>query len=70
MMNNTLAILGGPRAITIDTKEQYQRPIDEEKKAVCDLIDQGFLSGSGSDLPRKFEEELELRKYIEEILNR
>jgi len=56
-MNNTLAIIGGSAAVTADATEQYERPVAEEKKAVCELIDQGFLSGSGTGPPREFEEE-------------
>ena len=40
-MNEKLAILGGPKAVTIDSSEQWKRPIDEEKKIVCDLIERG-----------------------------
>ena len=56
-MSNTLAILGGTAAVTVDASEHCKRPVEEEKKAVCELIDQGVLSGSGSGVPKKFEEE-------------
>jgi len=52
-----LALLGGPKAITVDVAEQWQPPIDEEKAEVCKLIDQGYLSGSGEGLPKEFEEQ-------------
>lgn len=38
-----LAILGGEPAVTIKNPEQWIRPVEEEKKAVCELIDSGFL---------------------------
>ena len=52
-----LAILGGPKAVTLDTKEQWQRPIEQQKAAVCELIDQGALSGAGAGFPKQFEDE-------------
>ncbi len=52
-----LAILGGSPAVTVDAGERYKRPVEEEKKAVCELIDQGVLTGAGTGLPRQFEEE-------------
>lgn len=57
-----LALHGGPRAVTIDSAEQWKRPIEEEKKIVCELIEQGALSGSGVGLPKEFEEEF--RQFI------
>ena len=52
-----LAILGGPKAVTVDNREQWKRPVEEQKAAVCELIDEGFISGSGKGLPKQFEEE-------------
>src|SRR3990170_5760935 len=52
-----LALLGGPKAVTVDASEQWRPPVEEEKAAVCKLIDQGYLSGSGEGLPKEFEEE-------------
>jgi len=57
-----LAILGGEPAVTIKNPEQWIRPVEEEKKAVCELIDSGFLSGSGSGPPKEFEEKF--REFI------
>ncbi|HEX30063.1 TPA: DegT/DnrJ/EryC1/StrS family aminotransferase [Candidatus Poribacteria bacterium] len=57
-----LAILGGKPAVTVENPERWKRPIDEEKEEVCRLIEQGFLSGSGTGLPKEFEDEF--RKYI------
>jgi len=56
-MSAKLAILGGSPAVTVDAKEQWTRPVEEEKEAVSRLIDEGNLSGSGRGLPKEFEEE-------------
>ena len=56
-MSAKLAILGGSPAVTVEAKELWERPVDEEKEAVCKLIDEGYLSGSGAGLPKEFEEE-------------
>jgi dTDP-4-amino-4,6-dideoxygalactose transaminase len=61
-MPEQLAMLGGSPAVTIDTTEQWVRPVAEEKAAVCQLIDEGYLSGSGEGLPLRFEEEI--REYL------
>ena len=52
-----LAILGGKPAVTIKDPERWRPPIEEEKRAVCELIEERFLSGSGTGLPKQFEEE-------------
>ena len=57
-----LAILGGKPAVTIKDPERWRPPIEEEKKAVCELIEERFLSGSGTGLPKQFEEEF--REYV------
>ena len=56
-MNARLAIMGGSPAVTTDAQEQWRRPVEKEKAAVCRLIDEDYLSGSGEGLPRQFEEE-------------
>jgi len=61
-MSEKLANHGGPKAVTVETRELWKRPVEEEKEAVCELIDRGFLSGSGTGLPKEFEEEF--RQYI------
>jgi perosamine synthetase len=58
-MNETLAIYGGKPAVTASTEDQWQPPIEEEKRAVCELIDQQFLSGSGRGVGKQFEDEFE-----------
>jgi len=52
-----LALLGGPQAVSIDSSEQWKRPIEEEKRLVWELLESGKLSGSGAGLPKEFEEE-------------
>ena len=61
-MASKLAILGGRKAVTADNSEQWQRPIAEQKAALCDLMDQGFISGSGAGPPKEFEEDF--RQFI------
>ncbi len=56
-MAQELAAKGGPPAVTIDSGEQWKRSPEEEKAAVCKLIDEGFLTGSGTGLPLEFEQE-------------
>lgn len=61
-MDARLAILGGTPAVSADTREQWHRPVEKEKAAVCELIDGNFLSGSGEGLPKQFEDEF--KEYI------
>jgi len=61
-MGTGLAIHGGKKAVTADTRDQWRRPVAEEKAAVCELIDQGFLSGSGTGKPKEFEDQF--REFI------
>ena len=61
-MAEELAVLGGPKAVTADTSELWRRPVEEQKAAVCQLIDEGFLSGAGQGVPKEFEDRF--REYI------
>ena len=61
-MSQTLAILGGPKAITAPTGEQWQLPVEEQKKLVCELIDQNFLSGANKGVPKELEDRF--REFI------
>ncbi|HID95563.1 MAG TPA: DegT/DnrJ/EryC1/StrS family aminotransferase [Candidatus Latescibacteria bacterium] len=61
-MSEKLAILGGKPAIEIKEPERWRRPVEEEKKLVCQLLDEGFVSGSGTGLPKEFEEDI--REYV------
>lgn len=56
-MAQQLALLGGKKAVTLEAAEQWQRPVEEQKAAVCELLDEGFVSGSGQGMPKQFEEE-------------
>lgn len=55
-MTEKLAIHGGPKAVTADTAEQWQPPVEEQKRAICDLIDQQYLSGAGAGVGKEFED--------------
>ena len=61
-MNDKLAIHGGIPIVTIDNPEQWKRPIEREMKLIKELLEEDFLSGAGTGLPKKFEEEF--RKFI------
>ena len=52
-----LALLGGPKTVTADPRDQWREPVEEQKQAVCDLIEKGILSQSGSGVPKAFEDE-------------
>ncbi|MFC7222607.1 DegT/DnrJ/EryC1/StrS family aminotransferase [Halalkalicoccus sp. GCM10025322] len=53
---DTLAIDGGEPAVTIDEPEGWQRPVEAEKRAVLDLLEEGAISGAGRGFPLEFEE--------------
>jgi len=57
-----LAILGGPKTVTVNTQELWKRPVEEEKKAVCELLDKGAISGAGKGVFTAFEDEF--REYL------
>ncbi len=57
-----LAIQGGPKTVTIDSSEQWKRPIEEEKKIVSHLIEEGSLSLAGAGFPKEFEEKF--KKFV------
>jgi dTDP-4-amino-4,6-dideoxygalactose transaminase len=57
-----LAISGGPRAVTVDTSDQWRRDTAREKELVCELIDSGFLSGTCQGVMQEFEDRF--REYI------
>lgn len=61
-MREKLAIQGGPKSVVIDSPEQWKRPIEEEKKIVSQLIEEGFLSGEGTNISKDFEERF--REFI------
>ncbi|MDW8103639.1 MAG: DegT/DnrJ/EryC1/StrS family aminotransferase [Armatimonadota bacterium] len=61
-MSEPLALLGGSPAVSVPVIDRWQPPREEMKRAVCELIDADFLSGSGTGLPKQFEEEF--RQYV------
>jgi dTDP-4-amino-4,6-dideoxygalactose transaminase len=48
--------------VTIKDTEQWRRPIEREMALIRELLEDGFLSGSGRGFPREFEEEF--REYV------
>ena len=61
-MSQKLALLGGPKAVTVSTKDQWKPPVEEEKALVCELIDRNFLSGANKGVPKEFEDRF--REFI------
>ncbi|GIV20658.1 MAG: aminotransferase DegT [Armatimonadota bacterium] len=61
-MSDQLALFGGNPAVSVPVLELWQSPKEEMKRAVCELIDADFLSGSGTGPPKRFEEEF--RQYV------
>lgn len=61
-MAERLALLGGEPAVKVKEPEQWKPPVEEMKRAVGELIEEGFLSGSGYGPPKEFEEEF--RRYV------
>ena len=61
-MTQQLAILGGPKSVSVSTSDQWKPPVEEEKKLVCELIDQNLLSGCNKGVPKEFEERF--REFI------
>ncbi len=62
MAKPELAILGGPKAVTVQPKENWPVPVDRIKQAVCRMIDEGVWSQSGTGVP------LELEKRFAEYI--
>ena len=52
-----LALFGGPKTVTVSTRENWKRPIEEEKKLIWELLEKGKLSGTGANVCIEFEEE-------------
>ncbi len=61
-MSDKLALHGGNPAVSVSVLDGWQPPKEEMKRAVCELIDADFLSGSGTGLCKQFEEEF--RQYV------
>jgi perosamine synthetase len=56
-MSKQLALHGGQAAVTANTQDGWEPPTEEEKQAVCELIDQQFLSGAGKGIGKELEDE-------------
>ena len=61
-MSMELAVLGGDPVVTADARERWKRPVEEEKAAVCELVERGYVSGAGSGPPKEFEDEF--REFV------
>ena len=61
-MAHELALLGGEKAITVDTSELWKRPVEEEMAAVSRLVDEGFYTGANKGVAKEFEDQF--REYI------
>ncbi len=61
-MSNKLALHGGTPVVTSDVTDQWKRPIEEEKKVIGRLLEEGEISVSGRGLPKDFEDDF--REYI------
>jgi len=61
-MSEKLAIHGGKPVVDINTSEQWKRPIEKELSLIKKLLEEGYLSGEGSGLPKEFEEQF--REFI------
>jgi dTDP-4-amino-4,6-dideoxygalactose transaminase len=57
-----LAILGGPRAVTVPARERWEPPKEKIKEVVCRLIDEGAYSVAGVGISLEFE-----RRFAEYI---
>lgn len=56
-----LAIDGGTPIVDVEDPERWERPVDEEKELVNELLEDGRISTAGGGLPKEFEEEF--REY-------
>ena len=57
-----LAILGGPRAVTVPARENWQPPNGRIKELIGQMVDQGAYSVAGAYIPKQFEDAF--REYI------
>lgn len=55
--DDTLAIEGGEPAVQIDDPEQWERDVEEEKRRVNELIEEGVMTGAGYGVMAEFEED-------------
>jgi perosamine synthetase len=53
-----LALLGGPRSVTVNPKEHWPVPIEQIKAKVCQLIDEGIFWEAGTGVSLELERRL------------
>jgi perosamine synthetase len=53
-----LALLGGPKSVTVNPKEHWPVPIDHIKARVCQLIDEGIFWEAGTGVSLELERRL------------
>ncbi len=51
-----LALLGGPKAVRVEPKDNWEAPVERIKDAVGRMIEEGVWSQSGNGTPRELEE--------------
>ena len=51
-----LAVDGGPRTVTTDDPERWERPVERQKEVVNELIERGEISAEGRGVSAAFEE--------------
>lgn len=61
-MSEKLAIQDGKPVVDIDSSEQWKRPIEKEISLIRKLLEEGYLSGAGTGLPKEFEDRF--REFI------
>ena len=57
-----LAILGGPKAVTVPGQENWSPPTEKIRRMVCQMIDAGIYSQTDSGLPGELE--TRFREYL------
>jgi len=55
IVKEKLAILGGPKAVTVEPKEHWQPPRERIKEIICTMIEEGVYSLAGAGIPLELE---------------
>jgi hypothetical protein len=55
IINQKLAILGVPKAVTVEPKENWKTPKERIKEAICKLIDDDIWSEAGTGVSLELE---------------